>query len=317
MRATQDTALTPRLNLAGKVFYSNDSLPARDIATTGLPLTGVTRQRQNYAVSADYTVSEKSLASFSYDYLNDVYNSNLYSNLEANTTNLLYAYDLSGLARSTKARLNLGYSKYNTGGTKVDNYETTLGIATDLNEKWSLLIDAGGRNTQTTFSVPAQVGTVFNPFKPPFFFPVYTNVGQSSAGWGAVGRLSLTYAGERDSGSLNVSHDISSASGLSGAVERFSVIFSATRRFTYELYGTLNGGYYTNKSSSGEFSTQTIDQETMIISPGIRYEWNRDISTFSIEASYTYTKTKDKVNNTDIERNLFLVLFRMQTYLFN
>ncbi|MBA4391263.1 MAG: hypothetical protein C0399_10035, partial [Syntrophus sp. (in: bacteria)] len=82
----------------------------------------------------------------------------------------------------------------------------------------------------------------------------------------------------------------------------------------YKLYGTLSGGYYFNRSSEGEFSTQKIDEEAMWTSPGIRYEWNKDTS---IETSYTYNRTRYNVSREDAERNLFQVRFRIECDLFN
>ena len=51
----------------------------------------------------------------------------------------------------------------------------------------------------------------------------------------------------------------------------------------------------------------------MRISPGIRYEFDKDKA---IEASYTYNRTKYNVSNTDAQRNTFFVRFRIQHHLF-
>jgi hypothetical protein len=296
-------AFTPRFNLSGKVLYSRDSLPDRDFETTGLSLTNVKRKRQNYTFSGDYLLSEKTMATFSYDYINDMYDSLPRSDLEANTFNLGFIRDMNGFLESTKARMNMGYTKYNMPGMKVDNYEATLGIDRALNEKWNLLLDGGTRYTKSKFNITEFV------LVPPFF----VERKERNSGWGVVGQLALTYKGEKDSGNLSVVHDISPASGYSGSTERTSIAFSVSRRFTYELYGTLSGGYYINKSNAGEFSAQKIDENMMRISPGIRYEFDKDKT---VEASYTYNKTKYNVSNTEAQRNIFFIRFRIQHNLF-
>jgi hypothetical protein len=306
-------AFTPKLNLSGKVFYSQDSYPDRDFETTGLTLTNVKRRRQSYTFSGDYLLSEKMMNTFSYDYLNDKYDRVSNTDLEAHTFNLGFIRDMSGVVESTKARLNMGYAKYRTPapGIRVDNYEATIGIERAFNEKWNLLFDGGTRYTisETRFTVLERV----QPFPPlPLFTFVPVEKTERSRGWGLVGQLALTYKGERDSGNLSLSHDISPASGYSGSTERTSFIFYMSRRFTYELYGTLSGGYYINKSKAGEFSSQKIDEDTMRISPGIRYEFDKDKS---IEASYTYNKTLYNVSNTEARRNTFFVRFRAQHHL--
>jgi hypothetical protein len=296
-------AFSPKFNLSGKVLYSRDSLPDRDFETTGLSLTNVKRKRQNYTLSGDYLLSEKTMTTFSSDYQNDVYDNLSRSDLEANTFNLGFIRDLGGFLESTKARMNMDYAKYNMPGMKVDNYEATLGIDRALNEKWNLLFDGGTRYTKSEFETTEFV------LVPPFFIERT----EKNSGWGFVGQFALTYKGERDNGNLSVVHDISPASGYSGTTERTSIAFSVSRRFAYELYGTLSGGYYINKSNAGEFSTQKIDENMMRISPGIRYEFDKDKA---IEASYTYNKTRYNVSNTEAQRNIFFIRFRAQHHLF-
>jgi hypothetical protein len=288
--------LTPRLNLSGKALYSDDSRPDRDFETSGLSYANVKRKRQNYTASGDYLLSEKIMGTFSYDYLNDKYDSISYTDLEANTFNLGFVRDMSNVLESTKSRLNMSYAKYNIPNMKVDNYETTIGIDCALNEKWNILLDGGARYTKSKFNILELVERK-----------------ETNSGWGTVGQLVLAYKGERDSGNLSLIHDISPASGYSGSTERTSFAFYMRRRFTYELYGTLSGGYYINKSKAGEFSTQKIDENTMRVSPGILYEFDKDKA---IEASYTYNKTQYKVSDTEAQRNVFFVRFRMQHHLY-
>lgn len=304
-------AFTERLNLSGKLLYSKDSRPDRDFETTGLALANVERERQNYAVSGDYLLSEQLMATVSYDYLKDTYDSLFYTDLEASTYNLGFIRDLTGFMESTKARMNIGYAKYNMPGLKIDNYEATIGVERPFNEKWSLLFDGGGRYTRSQFKFTEYE---LVPVIPPFVYRInVVERTEKSDDWGTVGALTLSYKGPRDYVTISAVHDVLPASGRSGTARRTSFVFSMSRRFTYELYGTLSGGYYLNKSRQGEFSAQKIDESTMRISPGIRYQFDKDKM---IEAVYTYNRSKYNVNNTKAERNLFMVRFRIQHDLF-
>jgi uncharacterized protein (PEP-CTERM system associated) len=287
-------AFTQRLNLSVKSLYSRDSRTDRDFETTGLSLSSVKRERQNHTASGDYMLSEKTMTTFSYDYLNDRYNSASYTDLESHTFNLGFIRDISNVLESTKATTNMGYAKYNMPGMKIDNYEATVGIDRALNEKWNLAINGGARYTDSRFTIIERK--------------------ERNRGLGAVGQLTLAYKGERGNpnGYLSVAHNILPASGRTGASERTSFIVSIYKRFTYEIYGTLWAGYFINRSDSNEFSTQSINENTVSFTPGIRYELDKDKS---IEASYGYGWTRYNLNSTHARRNTFFVRFRMQHHL--
>ena len=306
-------ALTERFSLSGKALYSEDSRPDRDLVTTGIPLGSVNRKRQNYGISGTYALSEKTLTTLSYEYAKDNYNSDRYVDSEAHTVNLGFVHDLTYFARSTKARLNLGYARYNMTGSDVDNYEATIGLERGLSEKWTLLLDGGARYTHWKFKVADVQQTIFDSSTPPFFFPVFTEQRQTSNEWGAVARLSLNYKGERTKARFGAGHDISPPSGRTGSVERTSLVINVNTQFVYELYATLSGGYFLNKSSEGEY-TSKVDEETVWITPGIRYEWNKDTS---VEFSYTYNRTRYNTVREYADGNLLFVLFKIQYDLFN
>jgi len=165
-------AVTPRLSVSGRALYSLDSRPGRDIETSGLPLTAVQRVRQNYTTSADYMLTDKTTATITYDYLNDHYDNPSFIDMEANTVNLGLAHSLSWFTKPTKARLNLTYMKYSIPtptlpSMKVETYEATVGIERAINEKWNLVLNGGGRYSQSTFSFIDRERRL--GFIPPFF----------------------------------------------------------------------------------------------------------------------------------------------------
>jgi len=300
-------ALTQRLNLNGRVYYSQDGRPGLDLLTTGLPLTNVTRERQNYTVGWDYRPSERNTFTFSYDYLSDQFNSLYYSDMEAHTFDLAASRDL-GFIRPTKVMIDMNYAKYNIPALKIDNYEATLGFQRAFTEKWSLSANGGARYTDSVTQATEQI---VQPFPPIPFFQVIPIASTETTGWGWIGALSLNYQGEHNdsNGSLSVIHNILPASGYSGATERTSFVLGINKRFTYELYGTFSASYYINKSSPGQFSTLKIDENSTSVSPGIRYEFNREKF---LEVSYSYSITNYYEYSTWADRNAFMVRFRIQ-----
>ncbi len=306
-------AVTERFNISGKALYSKTSRPDRDLETTGIPLGPATRERQNYGISGTYALTEKTAATLSYEYLNDNYDAERFVDSESHLVNLGFVHDLTYFARSTKGRFNLGYARYNMTGSKIDNYEATIGFSRDLSEKWNLLIDGGARYTYWKFQVTDVQRTVFDPTTPPFFFPIFAEQEKTTSELGAVARLNLNYKWERTNAGFNFGYDLSSPSGRTGSVERTSLALNVNTRFLYELLAILSGGYFFNKSSEVGIGTK-VDEETLWITPGIRYEWSKDIL---MEISYTYNRTRYNTVREYTDRNLFLVYFRVQHDLFN
>ncbi len=81
------------------------------------------------------------------------------------------------------------------------------------------------------------------------------------------------------------------------------------RRFTYELSGGMSVGYYLNKSNPGAIAGQAIDEETILVTPSMRYEFSRDMY---LEASYSFTKVFYNISHNEADRNSFFVRFYIQ-----
>ena len=290
----------PKNTFAAKAGYVQDSSADRDFETTGLPLTTLKRNRQTYGASWDYIFTEIAVASLSYDYGNDTYEGDRYSDLESHSAGIMFVRDLSYFAQSTKGRLHFGYSRYLQTNLSVENYSATLGFSRDLSEKWSVMLDAGARYTRSWFKVYQ-----YSPVPP---FPLQSS-DERNRDRGGIGALALAYKGERTTGELSLSYDLAPASGRSGTAERTSATLNINHRFTYELKGGISAGYYKNKSQEGDFSTSSIDEELFRISPSIRYEFNNDAR---LEASYNFSKTWYHVDHSQAERNLFSLRFYIQ-----
>ena len=99
------------------------------------------------------------------------------------------------------------------------------------------------------------------------------------------------------------------ASGRSGATERSAFVLGMNLRLTYEFRVAFNAGYFINKSQSGQYSVQTIDEATLWANPSLVYDYSKDVS---ISFSYTYNRTHYNTDNTNAERNVFQIRYRIQ-----
>lgn len=307
--------LTPELALSGRANYTRDSQPDRELQTTGLVLTGVRREHYTFGAGSDYQLTEKTLVSLNYDHESDHYGRSLsttISNLSSDAASLAFQHDLTRVFPSTTGLLNFGYTGYSLTGVDVKNYESTTGFKYVVHEKWSVQVVGGLRRTESSFDtfVPTPV-TIFDPFFLPIFFQgtTFTPEKTSSSGWGGVGQASVDFKGEVTNFDFTASRDIAPASGQQGTVERTSFIFSGSRQISYEFQSIFSASYFTNTSSGGQFSVTPLNFVTFNVSPGIRYEFNKDMF---LEGSYTFTRYEDRQADTTANRNLFQVRFFLQ-----
>ena len=284
---------TPLFNISAEAGYVRDSQPDRDIGTSGIILSTAPRNRYIASMSADYQFNEKTAAVASYVFGSDKYESTKYSDDVSHNASAGLVYDLGQYFQRVKGRVNLGYSDYVFSDSRIDSVMGTVGFSRDFSEKGSIMIDGGIRHTRSEFSA-----------------------GQfqlNSDGWGWVGNVSLNYKGELGNGSLTYNRDITPASGLDGAVERNALTLSTQYRMTYEFSIIFSAGYYTNKSDAGQFSTQVIDERTIRVNPGVRYEFSKNIY---VESSYDYTAVDYLESNTSAHRNLLSIRLYIQYPIF-
>jgi hypothetical protein len=286
--------LSPRLGIGAKAGFIQNSSPDRDIQTTGFVQTNATRNRQEYGVSGDYAITEKTTAGLGYAYSTDKYSGTRDAerdDVETNAGNLLLTHNLSTYFPETLGRLNFGYADYRFFDSTTQKYSATVGFSRRFSELWTVLVDVGARYTPTRFDAgPSQTG--------------------DSSGYGGVGNVVISYNGEKTGINFSLNHDIQPASGQEGASERTGLGISMNRRFAYEFSGFLNCGYFLNQSDPNQYSREKIDQQTVYINPGIRYEITQDMS---VEASYNYARVEYVGgDNSTADRNLVMVRFYLQ-----
>ncbi len=310
--------LSPRTSLSSQAEYILDSQPDREIETTGLVIGPVKRHRQQYSLSVERALTEKTSAALAYAYEQDDYDNDRFSNLKYHDASLTLTHDLDWLMRSTKGSVSFDYAHYKssvtlidslTSDSTVDNYSATIGMSSAFSEVWSVQANAGGRYTVSKFQSWEPVFVQILP-PLPIFQEVLVPVSQKSHQWGWVGQLALTYKGELTDGSLSFNTDVQPASGqTSGTTVRTGLVADMRRRFTYELSGDMSVGYYKNKSNPGAIAGQAIDQDTILLTPSIRYEFSKDMY---IDASYQYTKVFYNISHTEADRNSFFVRLYIQ-----
>ena len=279
--------LTRYFGVGMEAGYLRDSQPDRELEATGLGLTTVKRDRQNYGLSGDWVISDKTLAMVSYKYAKDHYNSDSYLDLESHSVGINLQYAINA---SLKGFLNMGFDNFRVPGTTVDSYTGTVGLSRDFSELWNIAIAAGPLFSRTRYTT-------------------YLLTEDTRDSWGWVGQASVGYKGEKASGNFAIARSLSAASGRTGAVNRTSLNLDCSYRLFYELRAVVSAYYFLNKSGAGEYSSQAIDEKTVQVSPGLRYEFNRDMS---LEGNYIYTRTNYRVTDTSADRHMVMISFNLK-----
>jgi hypothetical protein len=267
--------------------------------TSGLVLNALRREVSSEGFTGNYALTDKTFSSLSYDHGEYWYKNSRGVDMTYDAASLSLVRDLTDLVSNTKGRFNVGYTRYNFTGLEVDNYEATTGFEYALHEKWTFLVDGGARYTESYFQALQVVGVLG-----PFIFVSNQNV--TSTGTAPVATVKLSYKGESTTAELAANRDIMPAYGSLGTVERTGGTFTISRKLTYELSGSLYGGYFTNISKGGQFAATPIDYESWYATPSIRYEFNRDMY---LEASYTFIKLVNNAAATTASRNQVMLRF--------
>ncbi|MFH2067469.1 MAG: outer membrane beta-barrel protein [Pseudomonadota bacterium] len=300
-RLSYDT--TEKLSLSANGDFSRDSRPDRDLDDTGLVLDTTRRNRYQGGVGGNYLFSERTSTNISSSYSRDDYQS------KTDDPNNFYSYS-GGLGvfhrparfnQKTTLFCNAQYSQYQYETSTVDYYSMTAGAENQFTETLSIRFDLGGRYTVSEFLTSKWILV-----SPPFGYQIAL-VKEKKTNFGGVGQISLNYHGEFIHCTMSAGHDIQPASGRDGSSERTSMMLSFNKRFTEEIHCRLDGGYFFNNAEEDEFSSVAIDEETLRSTATFRYVFNR-IS--HIETGYSFTRIKDNVKDTEINRNLVFINYQ-------
>ena len=280
--------LTERLGAGVEAAYTKDSRPDRDVAATGLILSTIPRQIQVYGGSLDYALTEITNSNLFYRYTQQDFEprSGLpsFDDYRAHRAGAGLTHRLDRYLANTTGRLNFGYNRFNypTTNTETDVYFGTVGVSRELTEKWRILIDLGPSYYESKFQVLGEEIT--------------------NRGWGVTGLVELTYTGEFTGTSFSLFHGIEPASGQFGSSQRTSAIINAFYRFAERGRAGVSAGYFINKADAGDLALLPVNEDTINFRPWLRFDiiFNK----LYLEASYTYSRIKDKEVDDTRDRNL-------------
>ena len=279
---------SPALRVSGTAGYRAQSSPDRFIEESGLAVFNRSF-RYNGSAAAEYAVSEKTAASASYTYEKYDFRNSTTSDSETHGGTVLVVHDLGQRFPGTKGRAVLGVSRSAFDTSKVTNYSAAVGVERAVHELWSVVADVGARYTRSEFDTLELV-----PVAPPLFALVIVRRTEGDLGWTV--NVSAVYKGETTGGSLTLYRDVAAAPGLGSAVQRSAAVLEARQRTTWELTPFLSAGYYLNRADAGQFSTRSIDERTVRVRPGLRYDATKN---FLIEAAYQYTRLENDAHGFD------------------
>lgn len=270
--------------------YIRDSRADRDTETTGLVLGTARRDRQRYAWSMDYALCEKARTNISYAYDREDFPDPDFTDSTTQYAAINLSYDLSTLLPHLVARSSLGYTFYDFQSMQATNYSVTAGADMRLNE---------------TLSVSANIGrnVLRSDIETPFLF---IPLEERSTDRGTVGRLALSYTGERTVGSLSFHRDIQALSGSPGTARHTSVHLVVSQRFTFRLEGVFSMEYHLNEAQEGRLALEETDERTLLVQPRLLYSFTDDLF---LEASYRTVRFKDRETDTRAIQDLYFLRF--------
>lgn len=302
-RLTLDYRFTPRLKGGLSGAYIQDYRRDQETEATAVVFGNEERERYEIQTAWEYSLSEITAVSLFATYWQDDYERDPsfrdeYRDLETYGGSLGLTQALRVFHRPTYGRVNLGYYRYQYESNETDYYYLNVGFSTEINETYTLLLDAGPRYTENDFTVVRLV-----PGSAPGSVRLVTDE-ESGSGWGGSGLLSLAYAGETTTWEAALSREITASSGTSQPVERTELRFDWRRWFTWEWQGLLTLRYFINESERNDRQLGDIEEDTFIAHPQVLYRFNPD---WSLRGSYRYTWEKDHENDTTTERNQVMI----------
>jgi len=312
---TASYQVNPLLSVLAQGGYTKSANPTLTPAATGIVTVSGALYHIAASASAAYQFTEKAMGTFSYDYGKDYYDNPQYLPDDTQNANAGLVYDLGRYLPRLKGRMNMGYSYYYYPGDRIDTARATIGFSRDIDEMWSIHLDAGVRRTWSEVATQEFVPSatiVINGDTIPIAYQS-TEVAVSKGGWGAVGNVSLKYAGERTSGSLSYIRDISPVSGLNGAAETDSTMLSAQHMLTETLSVSLTLGYYLLRTDPSQFSTTYNKENQSTFNMALHYAFSRDTS---LDASYDYSWVDYPVSGTKASRQTVSLRLSTQYPLF-
>ena len=283
--------ITERLGVLSDAGYVKDSRPDRDILETGLVQSAQPRERSFFSLGGDYRTGENTSDSLFYRYERSDYADEQLADSRIHTVDFQHTWDARRIFEETVGHLDLGYANADFRTSRVESVSATIGAAWQASEMLRLKLDLGGRYTVTDFITVEAV--------PPGNQLIARS--ETIRDLSGVGKATVEYRGLFSYANLVFLHDIREARGRGGTVSRTELNGWAGYRLSERFRLTLSAGYFLNKSEQGTVTIVEVDEQTLRIRPGLRYEFTHDLS---VEAAYNYTRIKDNIDRTTATQNV-------------
>lgn len=286
----------PRLAISVKADYVQDSRPDRIDQNDLIILSG--RQRQNYQLSGNYSVSERSTSRFSYSYSQEFFDNPGLFDTGVHSVSVGQDYDLDRYLRQAKLVGDVSYFNSVTDSSQVDNYTVSLGLKKIIHELWYISSNVGGRYTLSkldgsTPNAPSQT--------------ISSTIRTDDLGW--IANLSINFSGEKTSGALAVSHDVITSTGSTGATQRTGFTSSFKEKFTRELSGFFGLGYFWYRADQNLLSAQQTDQQQLNFNCGLRYEFSDYVA---LQGKYGFKFIHQDNTAAQASQNVFMLQLTIQ-----
>jgi hypothetical protein len=289
-----DWQWTPALHLATSAGFDKTSSRDRDMDASGLIILGyTTRDSLNMNGSANYRLSEISIADINYTFQQADYDEEAFSDAKIHRVTGSFTHRLDRYLELTTGMMNLGYARYDYDQSRYDVYSTTLGFSREINEILTLTMDAGVSYTRSEYAV--QTIEWLSPF-----YYVLGSRKETDTSWGGVGHLGLTFRGDTSRFKLNFSHDVKDGGSRGSTTMRTEVGADFNRHLTRNLQVGINTVFFHNQSEDSTASSSDIKEDTRRITPRIRYNITRN---WSMAASCQYLYLKDHIDDTTTHQN--------------
>ena len=292
---------TPRTNLFTSAGYRRDSRSDREFSDTGLVFDAVERERYNFALGGNYSLSELTALQVQYNHGKDDYHGDRYSDNQTHGVSGTLSRNLSEYWENTTGRFSLGATRYDSDTSQTDYFTGTVGVEKSLTETIGLYVDGGMRYTESSYDT---YEPVYYNFLGHNIFVGYRPITAQETGIGFTGRTGLTYRDELNEAVLSASHDVQPANGESGTLERSSLQARLEHRLTEQSRISLSGGYALNKTADEVAYIDTTDETSWWVQPRISYNFDRE---WLVEGSYNYGQIHDNEDDDDRSRNLVML----------
>jgi hypothetical protein len=287
--------ITERWNGSADGRFTRDSRVDKDFEESGNVTGNVRRDRAHYGASTDYRLSEKAACSLSYSYQKDRFDDPEYENSTIQNSDLGFSYDLESLVGNTVALIDAGYTLYKYPVEDVVENYFTVGVRKRLLETLSVTGLIGRTYTRSSFDTFAWEIVDDSPF------PVLTKRGDRSRQQGTIGRLGLSYRGERATAELTFNDYVRGLSGDVGTARRKSVLLDVRYRFTRKLAGSLAAERFQDKSNDRKFAANDVNEQNLRIQPGGYYYFTDDLY---LHASYRFYRQHDSEDHLVYKQSL-------------